>query len=44
MVQAGQLKPLVSHRLPLAELRAALELIQSRQSTGKVVLLTGAAY
>jgi NADPH2:quinone reductase len=44
MVQAGQLKPLVSHRLPLADFRAALELIQSRQSTGKVVLLTGAAY
>jgi NADPH2:quinone reductase len=44
MVRAGQLKPLVSHRLPLAEFRAALELIQSRQSTGKVVLLTGAAY
>jgi len=44
MVRAGRLKPLVSHRLPLADFRAALELIQSRQSTGKVVLLTGAAY
>jgi NADPH:quinone reductase len=44
MVQAGQLKPLVSHRLPLADFRAALELIQARQSTGKVVLLTGAAF
>ena len=44
MVQAGQLKPLVLHRLPLGEFRAALELIQSRQSTGKVVLLTGAAF
>ena len=44
MVQAGQLKPLVSHRLPLGDFRAALELIQSRQSTGKVVLLTGAAF
>jgi NADPH:quinone reductase len=44
MVQAGRLKPLVSHRLPLADFRAALELIQSRQSTGKVVLLTGAAF
>jgi len=43
MVQAGQLKPLVSHRLPLAEFRRAFELIQGRQSTGKVVLLTGAA-
>jgi NADPH2:quinone reductase len=38
MVQAGQVRPLVSHRLPLAEFRRALELIQSRQSTGKVVL------
>jgi NADPH2:quinone reductase len=44
MVAAGQLKPLVSHRLPLADFRAGLELIQSRQSTGKVVLLTGATY
>lgn len=44
MVQAGQIKPLVSHRLPLADFRAALELIRSRQSTGKVVLLTGAAF
>ena len=44
MVQAGQLKPLVSHRLPLADFRAALELIQARRSTGKVVLLTGAAF
>lgn len=43
MVQAKQLKPLVSHRLPLGEFRAALELIQSRRSTGKIVLLTGAA-
>ncbi|HKP25636.1 MAG TPA: NADPH:quinone oxidoreductase family protein [Dongiaceae bacterium] len=44
MVHAAQLRPLISHRLPLADFRAALELIQSRQSTGKVVLLTGAAY
>jgi NADPH2:quinone reductase len=44
MVQAAQLKPLVSHRLPLADFRAALELIQDRRSTGKVVLLTGATY
>ena len=44
MVEAGQLKPLVSHRLPLTAFREALELIQSRQSTGKVVLLTGATY
>jgi len=40
MVQAGQLKPLISHRFPLAEFRRALELIQGRRSTGKVVLTT----
>ncbi|MGH6892720.1 MAG: NADPH:quinone oxidoreductase family protein [Dongiaceae bacterium] len=40
LTQAGQLKPLVSHRLDLAAFRAALELIQGRQSTGKVVLTT----
>ncbi len=44
LVQAGQLKPLVSRRLDLADFRAALELIQSRRSTGKVVLMTEAAY
>jgi NADPH2:quinone reductase len=44
MVRAGQLKPLISHRLPLPEFRKALELIQSRRSTGKVVLLTGATF
>ncbi len=44
MVRAGQLTPLVSHRLPLPEFRKALELIQGRQSTGKVVLLTGATF
>ena len=44
LVQAGQLKPLVSRRLPFADFRAALELIQARRSTGKVVLLTGAAF
>ncbi len=42
MVEAGQLKPLVSHRLDLADFREALELVQTRKSTGKVVLLTGA--
>ena len=42
MVEAGQLKPLVSHRLDLADFRAALELVQTRKSTGKVVLVTGA--
>ena len=44
LVQAGQLKPLVSHRFDLGEFRPALELIQSRQSTGKVVLTTGADF
>lgn len=44
LAQAGMLKPLVSHRLPLAEFRAALELIKSRQSTGKVALVTGASF
>lgn len=40
LCQAGKLKPHVSHRLDLADFRAALELIQSRKSTGKVVLMT----
>ena len=44
MVDAGQLRPLVSHRLPLADFRRALGLIQGRQSTGKVVLLTGGEF
>jgi NADPH2:quinone reductase len=39
MVRAGQVKPLISHRLPLAAFRRGLEMIQSRQSTGKVVLV-----
>ncbi len=43
MVQAGQLKPLISRRLPLADFRVALDLIRNRQSTGKVVLMTDAA-
>jgi NADPH2:quinone reductase len=44
LVQAGRLHPLVSHRFDLAEFRQGLALIQSRQSTGKVILTTGAAY
>jgi NADPH:quinone reductase len=44
MVQREQLKPLISHRLELMEFRQALDLIQSRKSTGKVVLLTGATF
>ncbi len=38
---AGKLRPHVSHRLDLAEAGAALELLKSRKSTGKVVLVTG---
>ena len=38
---AGKLKPHVSHQLDLAEAGAALELLKSRKSTGKVVLVTG---
>jgi len=34
----GRLKPHVSHTLPLAEADAALELLRSRKSTGKVVV------
>ena len=44
LVQAGQLKPFISHCFDLAKFRPALELIQARQSTGKVVLTTGAAF
>ena len=43
MVRAGQLKPPVSRRLPLADFHAALDLIRNRQSTGKVVLMADAA-
>lgn len=38
---AGKLKPHVSHQLDLAEAPAALALLKSRKSTGKVVLTTG---
>lgn len=34
----GKLKPLVSHRLPLAEANRAIGLLTGRSSTGKVVL------
>jgi NADPH2:quinone reductase len=45
MLQAGTLAPpLAPRHFPLAEFRQALELIRNRQSTGKVVLLTGAAF
>lgn len=39
----GRLRPHVSHRLDLAEAAAALDLLKTRQSTGKVVLTTGIA-
>lgn len=38
--EAGKLKPHVSHRLPLSEAAKALELLKTRKSTGKVVLIT----
>jgi len=37
--EAGKLHPHVSHRLPLADTGAALELLRARKSTGKVVVL-----
>jgi NADPH2:quinone reductase len=37
----GKLKPHVSHRLPLEQVKDALELLKTRKSTGKVVLTTG---
>ena len=36
----GKLRPHVSHTLPLDEVEAALELLRSRKSTGKVVVTT----
>lgn len=36
--QEGKLRPHVSHRLPLEQAPQALELLQQRKSTGKVVL------
>ncbi|HEV2546482.1 MAG TPA: NADPH:quinone oxidoreductase family protein [Stellaceae bacterium] len=39
--EAGKLKPHVSHRLPLEQVKDALELLKTRKSTGKVVLTTG---
>jgi NADPH2:quinone reductase len=38
--EAGKLKPHVSHRLPLEQVKDALELLKTRKSTGKVVLTT----
>lgn len=39
--EEGKLSPHVSHQYDLAETAAALELLTSRKSTGKVVLTTG---
>ncbi len=41
--EQGQLKPHVSHALPLEQVEEAMELLLSRRSTGKVVLTTQAA-
>ena len=38
MVERGELKPEVSHVLPLADIRAAHELIERRHTRGKIVL------
>jgi len=43
MYGTGQLKPLVSRSFDLGDFRAGLQLIRDRKSSGKVVLLTGAA-
>jgi NADPH2:quinone reductase len=42
-VEAGRLKPHVSHKLDLARAADAMALLLERRSTGKVVLTTGAA-
>ncbi len=42
MYVAGQLSPHISHRLPLDQAAAALELLQTRKSTGKVVVIPAA--
>ena len=36
--EAGRIKPHVSHVVPLAEANRALELLETRQATGKVVV------
>ena len=40
-VEAGQLNPLISDRVPLAEAKRALDLLAGRKAKGKVVLTTG---
>ena len=39
--EAGRLRPHVTHRLPLAEANAALDLLRQRRAAGKVVLEMG---
>lgn len=39
--QAGRIKPHVSHVLPLQEANTALDLLRSREATGKVVIAMG---
>jgi NADPH2:quinone reductase len=38
LYQQGKINPVVSHRFPLQEYRAAMETVLSRRSMGKVVL------
>lgn len=37
-IETGQLKPHISHRLPLEDAAAGLELLRTRKATGKVVI------
>ncbi|HEY9549447.1 MAG TPA: zinc-binding dehydrogenase, partial [Kiloniellaceae bacterium] len=41
-LEAGLLRPHVSHKLALGEAAEAMALLRERRSTGKVVLTTGA--
>jgi NADPH2:quinone reductase len=40
---AGRLRPLVSHRLPLARAVEAIRLLTDRRAHGKIVVLPGEA-
>ena len=42
-LEAGKIKPHVSHQLPLEKAEEAFRLMMERKSTGKVVLVTGRA-
>ena len=39
--EAGRIRPHISHQVPLSEANRALELLESRQATGKVVVTLG---